>query len=91
MNDSMVGKQLVVSAYDSRIQVWGRPQFMINKPDALRGWEEVCNDGQSPFSKHPTDFALYAIGIWDDQQGVFMPFETKQIIASASEVKKQHQ
>lgn len=68
-------KQVVVSVFDKSAQVFGRPVFVRNQPEAIRSFEtqvrDANSDGTNPLNTHPQDFALYVIATFDDEVGKF--------------------
>jgi len=65
----------VYAVYDSGIAAWMAPLYMRNKGEALRWWQEICNNPESKCGKHPTDFTLFEIGSWDDATCKFSLFD----------------
>lgn len=66
-----MAKLLVLSVYDSKVQLFAQPFFMRTRGEALRGWTDVVNDPSTQMSKYPTDFALMELGEYDEQKGSF--------------------
>jgi len=64
-------KLRVYAVYDSKIGVFARPFFMQSKGEALRAWQDVVNDPNTSFHKHPEDFTLFEIGVWEDEDARF--------------------
>lgn len=56
------------AVYDSAIKTWMAPLYMRNKGEALRWWQEICNNPESKVAKHPADFTLFELGTWDDDK-----------------------
>lgn len=61
----------VFSVYDVKAEAYLQPFFMTSKGQAVRGFTDLLNDGQSQFSKHPGDFTLFELGSFDDSNGFF--------------------
>lgn len=61
----------VFTVYDSKAELYLNPFNMSTKGQALRGFEDLVNDGQHNFSKYPADFTLFEIGEWDDQTSMY--------------------
>lgn len=75
------------AARDSKLGVFLPPFFMQHTGQALRAWEEVCNDSKSAMSKHPSDFQLFQVGEFDEETGLLVEMQPVQL-ASASEYRK---
>lgn len=82
-------KMVVGSVFDAKVQVWSQPFVMQNKGALTRAWEESCNDPQTQFFKHPTDFSMFIIGEWDDENGQIRMLESKHPIGTAIEFKRE--
>lgn len=59
----------VYSVYDKKAKVYGTPFFQLNNNVALRSFTDLVNDGRSTVSKHPSDFNLECIGVFNDTDG----------------------
>lgn len=78
----------IYTVYDSKTGVYGQPNFMINRGAALRAWQEAANDPQSNIGKHPADFSMFEIGVWDDESGIITMHEAKINLGTALEFRK---
>lgn len=56
--------------HDSKACVYGTPMFIQSVGSAIRSFSDIANDPGSVVCKHPTDFTLFEIGLYDDQTGV---------------------
>lgn len=72
---------------DIAVGAYGRPMFMQSKGQALRSFSDevnrVADDNQ--MNKHPEDFALFYLGLFDEETGVFVSNDP-QFLSSASDV-----
>lgn len=66
----MAQKMQIFSVYDKKAVAYNAPFYFHQKGQAIRAFEDAVNDPQSPFFKHPEDFALFLIGEWDDTTGL---------------------
>jgi len=55
--------------FDTKALVYGVPFFMINAATALRAAQEIVTDTNTTIGRHPFDFILHELAIWDDQSG----------------------
>lgn len=74
--------------YDSKVESYGRPFFMKNKGEAVRGFQEIANDPTSQICKYPEDFTLFELGSFDDQTCKFVINSTPVSIGCAVEFKR---
>lgn len=74
-------KFFVLSVRDRAADVFGVPYFAASVGQAVRGFGDEVNrpaeDNQ--FYKHPEDFDLYLIGIYDDNDASFETNPPKQV------------
>lgn len=58
--------------------------FLITEGQALRSFTDEVNrkDENNSLNKHPEDFELYALGIFDTQTGLFETQAPKQVITA---------
>jgi len=69
-------KMLVLSVFDKSAQVFGRPVLVRSQPEAIRSFESQVRESSrpdypNPLNTHPSDFALYVLGTFDDEAGRF--------------------
>ena len=61
------------TVYDSKVDAYVRPFFLNTPAEAIRGFKDTVNDGQSPISNHPEDYTLFEIGTFDESSGMLEP------------------
>lgn len=61
------------SVHDSVAQFFGPPFFCKTDGEARRLFSDACKDTRSNLSEHPSDFALYRLGQFDDNSGDLVP------------------
>lgn len=83
-----MAKLKVFSVFDSKLQVWMNPMVMQHTGQAERMWMEIVNDGQSLPSKHPSDFALYQVGEFDDNSGMLTALAAPTQVMTGTSAKK---
>ena len=55
--------------YDIKAEAYLTPFFMMNDKVAMRAFGDTANDPEHMFNKHPTDYALMEIGVYDEDTG----------------------
>ncbi len=60
----------IYTVFDSATGAYMRPFFMQSDGQAMRSFIDEVN-GDSPMAKHPEDYALFALGDFDDNTGTF--------------------
>lgn len=83
-----MGKLIVLSVYDSKVQAFAQPFFMRTRGEALRGWIDVCNDVSTQFYKYPEDFSLMELAEYDESTGRFDNLPAPSNLGLASTFKK---
>ena len=82
-------KHVICSIYDTAVEAYMRPFTAQSEGQAIRLFtDEVCREG-SEMSNHPEDYALFAIGTFDDHSGMITQDTTPKNLARAHEVKAQ--
>lgn len=64
-------KLQIMSVYDIKAELWGRPMFMQTVGICIRSFtDEVNREAENnDYWKHPGDYDLYHIGEYDDETG----------------------
>lgn len=78
----------VFSIFDEKAQCYGQPFFMAHNGMALRAFSDLVQDKQSNVNKHPSDFKLYALGVYDDNSGVLVSHPQPEFLANATDFKE---
>lgn len=82
-------RMILFTVYDAAIEAYSPPFCHRTVADAIRVFVEECNNPQSRISKSPEHFHLFAIGTYDDGNGVVEMYVAHQSCAKAVEhVKK---
>jgi len=59
--------------------------FPSHDRGSVRAFGDECNNSSSPFNKHPEDYFLYEIGLYDDQTGLLNPISPVKMIGCAAD------
>lgn len=57
------------SIYDEKALQYHAPFFMVSDGAAVRALSDLANDQNTNIGRHPGDYKLYCIGIFDDANG----------------------
>jgi hypothetical protein len=81
-------KMVIVSIKDTAADAFGRPAFVATEGVALRQFQDEVNraSDDNQLYKHPQDFHLYNLGLFDDVTGMFELMETPKLITRANDV-----
>jgi len=55
--------------YDNKALVYGVPFFAPSDGSAVRSFGDLANDADTTVGRHPGDFSLFCVGLYDDQNG----------------------
>jgi len=77
------------SIYDQAAAAYMRPFFTEADGRARRMFGDLANDPDHDIGKHPKDYSVWRIGIFDDQKGQLIP-EQGECLATALEMQALH-
>lgn len=67
-------KHIIFSVYDNVAKAFIPPFFLPNEDMAKRAFSDAVNDEKHQFSQHPEDYSLYAVGSFDDTNGMITEY-----------------
>lgn len=81
-------KMFIISIKDTAADAFGRPVYVATEGVAIRQFQDEVNraDDDNQIYRHPDDFHLYALGIFDDNTGKFDILEQPRLVARAKEL-----
>ena len=59
----------IYTVYDHAAKAYMQPFFQDTAGMEIRGFTEVANDPEHSIGKYPSEYTLYHIGTYDDQNG----------------------
>ncbi len=59
-------KHNIYTIFDLASGLYSRPFFTQSDPEAMRSFADIAEDADHPIGKHPEDYSLFRIGIFDD-------------------------
>ena len=71
------------SIYDEKSETYGVPFFMLNNQMALRAFADLGADPETTIGKHPEDYKLYQIGVFDDSTSKLTHTQPPEYLATA--------
>ena len=74
----------ICSVHDVKAEAWTTPMFFQSNAQAVRSFGDAVKDKSSDFGKHPEDYHLYAIGVFDQDEGVVEGHEAVHLIHGAN-------
>lgn len=75
----------VYSIKDVKVDAFMTPFFIPTDGAALRAFADEAKNPDGNLFKHPEDYVLYALGVWDDQLGILQPFDAPRSLGIATE------
>lgn len=78
---------VMLAIRDSKSEVFGRPFFMSTVGQAIRSFEDEVRreDENNMINRHPEDFALYKLGMYNDEDGQVQTI-TPQLLMIGNEI-----
>lgn len=70
--------------YDTAAGAYMRPFFLQSDAQAIRAFKDIALDANHEVGKHPEDYALFRVGIFDDNSGELIP-ENRECLSTALE------
>ncbi|AXH74608.1 MAG: nonstructural protein [Microviridae sp.] len=61
------------SIFDNKALCYGAPFYAPTDGSAIRSFHDLANDANSMVGRHPGDFSLYFVGVFDDNKGALVP------------------
>ncbi len=74
----------IYSIYDTATGLYSRPFFTQSDGEAIRSFSDISSDADHPIGKHPEDYTLFRLGIFDDTSGT-MTDEVNSSLCTALE------
>lgn len=59
----------IFAVFDSKAESYTPPFFQHHEAMAVRTFTDCCNDDEHTFGKHPEDYTLFDLGLYDDSTG----------------------
>ncbi len=70
------------SVYDVKAKAYLPPFFFTEIGQATRVFTDAVNDGVHMFSKHPEDYSLFEIGLYDDSTALLEPYGPELVVSA---------
>lgn len=83
-------EMVICAIRDVKSEVFAQPWFVQKPAAAVRSFIDLVNGGDdSMVSKHPEDFQLYELGIYNDSTGRITPHELPKLLVAGDSVQKE--
>lgn len=64
-------KKVYYAVYDRKAEMFSSPFLEVKDGTAIRAVQDVViNQSDHAFAKHPSDFSLHRLGVFDDETGI---------------------
>lgn len=77
----------IYAVRDAQTEVYGTPIFQLTEGQARRSFEAAITNPGDPMSKNPEDYALFEMGVYDDQDGTLTPLQPRQLYTGLEAVR----
>lgn len=78
----------IYAVRDTKAESFMQPFFSQADGLAARSFADVVNDPQHMFNRHPGDFELFCLGVFQDADGTIAGADKPRFIVSAATLKK---
>lgn len=78
-------KLFMYAIYDRCSGVYDRPFCMQSDAAAIRAFKDIACDSEHPIGKHPEDYSMFRVALFDDNNGKVSP-QKVECIARAHEL-----
>ena len=78
----------ICTTFDSKANAYTVPALIPATQSIERSWIEVCNNPDSQFFQHASDYTLFHIGEFDFTTGQITVYEAKKSIGLALDFKR---
>lgn len=75
-------KVYLYSILDTKVGAFSAPVGARARGEAVRSFQQACQDDNLPFKKSPGDYQLYYVGEYDDAQMVIQGFQPERVIGA---------
>lgn len=83
-----MAQQLIVCSVKDRLaNVYSHPMYFATEGQAIRAFQDALADPQNSMSKHPDDYDLYRLGVFDDELGRFHNDEQPKTLGLGKQLK----
>lgn len=65
----------VYAIYDVKAGAYYPPFFKATDGLSIRDFTDMANDPNTMIGRHPEDYVLYQVGLWDDNKGELSPIK----------------
>lgn len=72
----------IYSIFDQASGLYCRPFFTQSDGEAARSFNDIACDAEHPIGKHPEDYTLYRLGIFDDNNGLLHNEENQSLMTA---------
>lgn len=73
------------AVYDSKTEAYFPPFYNTTNAAALRDFADKVNTPNHHWARHPEDFSLFCVGVYDDLTAVITPMSPHQTLGKAIE------
>lgn len=73
----------VIAVFDAKLDAFMIPAFMQTRGMAMRGFIDACKKEGHEFAKHPEDYTLFELGVYDQESGKFQNHKAPESLGAA--------
>lgn len=76
------------TVFDKKAECYARPFWVGTEAEALRMFQDEANDRESAIGKHPEDYALFSLGLFNLVTGITTMHEEPKHVSWAHHMVK---
>lgn len=76
----------VYAIYDAKAAAFNPPFFMATDALAIRAAQDTVSDPKTIFNRHPDDFVLYQVGVFNDSTGEIVGYSPALHVVAFAEL-----
>ena len=73
---------------DKKVEVYLTPFFTHDDENAVRDLTFLANDSEHPIGKNPEGYALYRLGVYNDENASFQLYDAPEHLVNLENLKK---
>lgn len=75
----------IYSIYDNKAEAFMEPFFAVTAGLAIRRFADTANNPETTLFRHPNDFVLYEVGVFNDKAGTVLSHKNAKNLGLAAE------
>lgn len=74
-------QKMLFSVYDKKAEFFSDPFCRLTRSEALRDFSDLVRDNSTSVSRHPEDYALYLLAVFENVSGSWTVRKAPEVIS----------